>query len=68
MSESIYSKLKKLNLKDSRMEGKNSGWVVIDSGYVIIHLFKVETRQFYNLEKMWQVDSTKVASIDTIEL
>ena len=56
MSESIYSKLKKLNLKDSRMEGKNSGWVVIDSGDVIIHLFKVETRKFYNLEKMWSAE------------
>ena len=56
MSESIYTKLKKLNIKDSRMEGQNSGWVVIDSGDVIIHLFKVETRKFYNLEKMWSAE------------
>ena len=56
MSESIYTKLKKLNIKDSRMEGKNSGWVVIDSGDVIVHLFKLESRKFYNLEKMWSAE------------
>ena len=54
--ESIYTKLKKLDIKDSRMEGKNSGWVVIDSGDVIVHLFKIESRKFYNLEKMWSAE------------
>ena len=56
MSESIHTKLKKLDIKDSRMEGKNSGWVIIDSGDVIVHLFKIESRKFYNLEKMWSAE------------
>ena len=56
MSESIYTNLKKLDIKDSRMEVKNSGWVVIDSGDVIVHLFKIESRKVYNLEKMWSVE------------
>ena len=56
MSESIYTKLKNLDIKNSRMEGKNSGWVIIDSGDVIVHLFKIESRKFYNLEKMWSAE------------
>ena len=31
-------------------------WVLIDAGDIIVHLFRPEVRQFYNLEKMWGVD------------
>ena len=57
MSHSVYTKLKKLNITKSRIEGNNnSGWIIIDSGDVIVHLFKKESRKFYNLEKMWSAE------------
>ncbi|MCY4300864.1 MAG: ribosome silencing factor [Aestuariivita sp.] len=38
----------------SRVEGKDRGdWVLIDTGDIIIHIFRPEVREFYQLEKMW---------------
>ncbi len=39
------------------VEGMGSaGWVLVDAGDVIIHLFRPEVREAYNLEKMWGAD------------
>ena len=49
--------LKSLNIALPSIEGNHdSGWIVIDSGDVIIHLFKDEIRKFYNLENMWSAE------------
>lgn len=38
----------------ARAEGKEAGdWVLIDAGDVIVHIFRPEVREFYQLEKMW---------------
>ena len=39
----------------ARIEGKDSGdWILVDTGDIIIHIFRPEVRKFYQLEKMWQ--------------
>lgn len=41
-------------IKGVRIEGlSQSDWVIIDAGDVIVHLFRPEVREFYNIEKMW---------------
>ena len=41
----------------ARVEGlPQCDWVLVDAGDVIVHVFRPEVRQFYNLEKMWGVD------------
>ncbi|MGB0635360.1 MAG: ribosome silencing factor [Paracoccaceae bacterium] len=45
----------------SKIEGKTQGdWVLIDSGDIIIHVFRPEVREFYQLEKMWVQNETSV--------
>ena len=42
----------------ARVEGlPNCDWVLIDTGDVVIHLFRPEVRTFYNIEKIWAVDA-----------
>ena len=54
MSEHLTDKLKREFGRQSKVEGKAAGdWVLIDTGDVIVHLFRPEVREFYQLEKMW---------------
>ena len=69
IAENTVTEIKKSSNVNVNIEGlSQSDWVLIDAGDIIIHLFRPEVREFYNLEKMWQVDSTQEASTKTIEL
>ena len=55
LSEKLVDNIKKDFGRSSKVEGKNAGdWVLIDTGDVIVHVFRPEVREFYQLEKMWQ--------------
>ncbi|SLN20697.1 Ribosomal silencing factor RsfS [Roseovarius litorisediminis] len=54
IAEKLADRLKHELGVASKIEGKDSGdWVLIDTGDVIIHVFRPEVREFYQLEKMW---------------
>ena len=54
MAQKSVEFLKDNKVKNISIEGmKNSDWGLIDAGDVVLHLFQHETREFYNLEKMW---------------
>lgn len=54
MAQHIERKLKEIGLKRMIVEGANgSDWVLLDTGDIIVHLFKPESRELYGLEKMW---------------
>ena len=55
ISEHLVERLKLDHRVPARTEGKEAGdWVLIDTGDVIVHVFRPEVRDFYQLEKMWQ--------------
>ena len=54
IAEKLADRLKQDMRISVRMEGKETGdWVLIDAGDVIVHVFRPEVRDFYQLEKMW---------------
>ena len=54
ISDHLITDLKEEGLGTARVEGLEGGdWVLIDTGDVIIHVFRPEIREFYNIEKMW---------------
>jgi ribosome-associated protein len=54
IADSVVKALKAATVKDIHVEGLRQGdWVLIDAGSVIVHVFRPEVRDFYNLEKMW---------------
>ena len=57
IAEQLQRNLKDLGHGRVHMEGKeNCDWVLLDTGDIIVHIFRPEVRDFYNLEKMWQAD------------
>ena len=54
MAQKLLELFKKNKIKLISSEGlTNSDWILLDIGDIIVHLFKTETREYYNLEKMW---------------
>lgn len=54
MTDHLHRGIKGLGVKSVAVEGdQQCDWVLIDAGDIIVHLFRPEVREFYNLEKIW---------------
>ena len=53
IADAIVEKAEEAGLR-ARLEGHaDGGWILIDLGNVVVHVFTPEERQFYNLERLW---------------
>ena len=54
IAEKLVQRLKDATGRTARIEGKDTGdWVLVDTDDVVVHVFRPEVREFYQLEKMW---------------
>lgn len=54
LSEETEKKLDEAGVAAHHIEGKATGWILLDYNDVIIHVFSNEAREFYNLDRMWE--------------
>ncbi|MEO1028314.1 MAG: ribosome silencing factor [Pseudomonadota bacterium] len=59
IADHIVRRLKDEGRTGTRVEGMpNADWVLIDTGDIVVHLFRPEVREFYNLERIWGTDAS----------
>ena len=54
LADEVDFRMAQLGIKPTRTEGYNgSSWIVIDYSDIVVHVFYKETREFYQLERLW---------------
>lgn len=60
LSENVLMKCKAQNERSIGVEGLDQGeWVLIDYGVVVVHLMLPDTREFYDLERLWDITASR---------
>ena len=64
LADIVEEKLSEAGIEPDHIEGKATGWILLDYSGVVIHIFTKDTREFYNLDKLWsdgkQIDLDKI--------
>lgn len=59
--DDVDEKLAELGVPLRRTEGSSEGhWVILDYGFMMVHIFHQEDREYYNLDRLWTDGSNKV--------
>ena len=59
LADYVNEKLKKDFKIKTLIDGVNtSGWIIIDTGQIMIHLFHIDMREYYDLESLWNEGNT----------
>ncbi len=54
LADAVNDKTREIHKKKARLEGSpDGGWIVLDYGSVVVHLFAPEVRDYYRLEELW---------------
>ena len=71
LTDEVEDTLTALGERPHHIEGKSSGWIVLDYRSVIVHIFTPEQREFYGLDRMWSdgeaVDLTEILNDDEVK-
>lgn len=59
LADEVEEKLEQAGVRPHHIEGKATGWIALDYGSIIVHIFGRNEREFYSLDKMWS-DATNI--------
>ena len=66
LADDVEYELEQIGVHDGHIEGRATGWVLLDYGAVLVHVFDKESRAYYNLERLW-TDANLVDISDIIK-
>ncbi|HEY9034999.1 MAG TPA: ribosome silencing factor [Pseudomonadales bacterium] len=60
LADNVVSEVKKQGVQPTGVEGEQTGdWVLVDLADILVHVMLPETREFYNLEKLWSLSQPR---------
>lgn len=66
LADEVEDKLKSEGVEPHHIEGRATGWLVLDYNSIIVHIFTPTEREFYNLDSMWS-DGTEIDLINILD-
>ena len=65
LADEVDDEMKKLGDEVDHIEGRATGWILLDYNDVLVHVFQPESRQYYNIERLWN-DAARVDLSDVL--
>lgn len=59
LADEVEYQLEEAGIKADHIEGRATGWVLLEYHGVVVHIFLEEARNYYNLERLWE-DASKI--------
>ena len=53
LADDLEDELNKEGITVNHIEGRATGWILLDYGEIVVHIFDKESREYYNLERLW---------------
>ena len=66
LANEVEYELTQKGVELNHIEGRATGWILLDYSSVLVHVFTGETREYYNLERLWQ-DARTIDISDIVE-
>ena len=65
LADEVDDEMKKLDVEVDHIEGRATGWILLDYNDVLVHVFQPESRQYYNIERLWN-DAARIDLSDVL--
>lgn len=61
LADEVEYAISQLGTEPEHIEGRATGWILVDYGTVVVHIFDKQSREYYNIERLWQDANIKTA-------